>query len=123
MKLAVKQQKNGSLEVYQLIADKCYRMNLLKDPLSKEELAKQELEDLDNFIANGITPGINKLLDKGLFNLYQALYTIDVSEEEIKEKILDLENTTMIPSIIAFAIIDRLKERYQHYPSLHQSSA
>lgn len=115
-------------EVYRLVLDKCYRMNLLPNPIDPSELSTINSEpstesDLDNQIAQLLLPSIHKLLDKSLFDLYQVLYTIDVQEEFIKEKIMDLQNTSMIPSIIAFAIIDRLKSRYQNYPLLQNTSS
>lgn len=105
-------------EIYRLIIDKCLRMNLLTDPLIIEHKTPA---DFENELAEALLPGINKLLNKSLFELYQALYVIDVSEQMIKEKIMDLENTTMIPAIVAFAIIDRLKARYRHYPLLNMA--
>jgi|CXWL01.1.fsa_nt_gi hypothetical protein len=112
-----KDQSQAALEVYRLVVDKCYRMNLLKNPLDLESA-----QDFDNLIANAIMPAIIKLLDKSLFDVYQVLYTIDVPEEYIKAKIMDLENSSMIPSIIAFAIIDRLKQRYSNYALLPSTS-
>jgi len=111
-----------NLEVYRLVLDKCWRMNLIKDETSIQALlhAPGDETDLDNQIAQMLLPAINKLLDKSLFDLYQVLYTIDVEEEFIKEKIMDLENASMIPSIIAFAIIDRLKARYSNYAFLQK---
>jgi hypothetical protein len=111
-------------EVYRLVLDKCYRMNLIKDEASIQAILHTDAEesDLDNKISQLLLPAINKLLDKSLFDMYQVLYTIDVQEDFIKEKIMDLQNTSMIPSIIAFAIIDRLKTRYQNYPLLNNPS-
>lgn len=112
-------------EVYRLVLDKCYRMNLIKDQDAIQALLESftEESDIDNQISQLLLPAINKILDKSLFDLYQVLYTIDVQEDFIKEKIMDLENTSMIPSIIAFAIIDRLKARYQNYPLLQNTSS
>jgi hypothetical protein len=111
-------------EVYRLMLDKCYRMNLIKDENSIQSILHTDAEesDLDNQISQLLLPAINKLLDKSLFDMYQVLYTIDVQEDFIKEKIMDLQNTSMIPSIIAFAIIDRLKARYQNYALLQNPS-
>jgi len=109
-------------EVYRLLLDKCTRMNLIKDETSIQALLHSDSNetDLDNQIVQLLLPAINKLLDKSLFDLYQVLYTIDVQEEFIKEKIMDLENTSMIPPIIAFAIVDRLKARYKNYAFLQK---
>jgi len=115
-------------EIYRLVIDKCYRMNLLKDQIAVQSLYKANqsiseiINDLDNNLSQALLPRIERILDKGLFDMYQVLYTIDVEEEAIKAQIMELENTTMIPSIIAFAIIDRLKRRYQNYPLLQQAS-
>lgn len=116
-----------ALEIYSQILEKCYRMNLTQDMLLVENLVDYSAtkmstlrEQMDNSIANAIIPGIGKILDKGLFEMYQVLYTIDVEERFIKEKIMEVENITLIPSIIAFAIIDRLKARYTQYQLLAQ---
>jgi len=131
MEISQEDQIAAILELYRLVLDKCYRMNLIKemiDPSSLIEVSSFDSElstidqDLDNALAQAILPGIQKTLDKGIFDLYQVLYTIDVPEQEIKDKIMDLKNTSMIPSIIAFAIIDRLKERYKQYPLLKAGS-
>lgn len=125
MQLTEKAQRNSSLEIYRLIIDKCYRMNLLPASFDLIELSKTLNlqpstlnQELDNHLATALLPAINKLLQKGLFDLYHILYSIDVSEEAIKEKIMSVENTAIIPSVIAFAIIDRLKEKYERYPFL-----
>lgn len=102
--------------IYDQIIEKCIRMKLLP---SDFHLERKNEELCDHELATALLPAINKLLDKGLFELYQVLYVIDVHEEEIKERIHQLENTTLIPSIIAFAIIDRLKRRYHYYQTLH----
>lgn len=91
-------------------------MNLLAEQIDPANIAS----DFDNQLANLLLPKIHRILDKGLFDMYQILYTIDVEEEMIKEKIMDLQNASMIPSIIAFAIIDRLKSRYANYPLLQK---
>jgi len=130
MKVAKRQDRNNTLEIYQLIVDKLYRMNLLKELIRPDELFDQNTkpslsdvhEQIDNNLSQAILPAIIKTLDKGLFEMYQILYTIDVEEEEIKDKILNLENPSLIPSVIAFAIIDRLKARYQHYPLINNSN-
>ncbi len=116
-----------ALEIYQQILEKCYRMNLTQEMLLVENLVDFSAEkmttlreQMDNSIANAIIPGIGKILDKGLFEMYQVLYTIDVEERFIKDKIMEVENITLIPSIIAFAIIDRLKARYTQYQLLAQ---
>jgi hypothetical protein len=116
-----------ALDIYQQILEKCYRMNLTQDMLLVENMADYSAtkmstlrEQMDNTIANAIIPGIQKILDKGLFEMYQVLYTIDVEERFIKDKIMEVENITLIPSIIAFAIIDRLKARYTQYQMLAQ---
>lgn len=110
-------------ELYRLILDKCYRMNLIKDHEAIQTIldAASDEADLENRIAQALIPALTRLLDKSLFEVYQVLYTIDVDEEMIKEKIMDLHNTSMIPSIISFAIIDRLKARYQSYPLLQNT--
>lgn len=115
---------HATKEVYRLLMDKCFRMNLIKDETSIQALLHSDLEEaeLDNQIAQLLLPAINKLLDKSLFDLYQVLYTIDVEEQFIKDKIMDLQNASMIPSIIAFAIIDRLKSRYKSYAFLQTPS-
>lgn len=109
-------------EVYRLVLDKCWRMNLIKDEASIQAVLHSpgDEAEVDNHIVQLLLPAIHKLLDKSLFDMYQVLYTIDVEEEFIKEKIMDLQNTSMIPSIIAFAIVDRLKARYQNYPLLQK---
>ena len=130
MKILKPEQIDPTLELYNLIIDKCYRMNFLKEPLRADELINSKdspdlpslIENLDNALAQAILPSLKKTLDKGLYDMYQVLYTIDVSEEEIKDRVMDLENTSMIPSIIAFAIIDRLKRRYRQYPLLKARS-
>jgi hypothetical protein len=116
-----------ALDIYRQILEKCYRMNLTQDMLLVEELVDYSAtkmgslrEQMDNTIANSIIPGIQRILDKGLFEMYQVLYTIDVEERFIKDKIMEVENITLIPSIIAFAIIDRLKARYTQYQLLAQ---
>lgn len=84
-------------------------MELLKNPI---DLANISDHNLDSTLANAIQPAIEKLLNKGLPALYHTLYVIDVSEEDVKAKIMDLENTAMIPAVISFAIVDRLKQIY-----------
>lgn len=118
-----------ALEIYQQVLEKCYRMDLTHELLLVEDLVDYSAtsmrafsEQMDNTIAAGLLTGIQRILDKGLFEMYQVLYTIDVEERFIKEKIMEVENITMIPSIIAFAIIDRLKTRYTQYQLLAQPS-
>lgn len=88
------------------IQDRLIRMGLLENPI---DLSHVPAHAIDSTLAHAIQPAIEKLLDKGLPALYHTLYLIDVSEEEIKEKIMDLENTSMIPAVIAYAVIDRLQ--------------
>ena len=111
--------------LYELILDKCYRMNLLHDPVPISSLNPtlfQLEESIDNHIVQIILPGLQRILDRGLYDLYQALYTIDVSEEEFKERVMDIENTAMIPSVAAFMILDRLKAKYRDYPLLSNTN-
>jgi hypothetical protein len=130
MKILTQEQIDPTFELYNLIIDKCYRMNFLKEPLTASDIINVKaspnlpslIEQLDNATVQAILPALEKILDKGLYDMYQVLYTIDVPEEMIKDKIMDLENTSMIPSIIAFAIIDRLKRRYKQYPLLKEKS-
>lgn len=116
--MIAKKERAADLEVHRLVIDKCYRMNLLAEQIDPKNIAS----DFDNQLANLLLPRIHRILDKGLFDMYQVLYTIDVEEEMIKEKIMDLQNASMIPSIIAFAIIDRLKVRYANYHLLKSPS-
>lgn len=111
-------KREATIELYRLVIDKCYRMNLIKEMINPEELYSESIEEMDNQLSIALLPRINRILDRSLYDMYQVLYDIDVDERFIKEKIMDLENTTMIPSIIAFAIIDRLKARYAQYPLL-----
>ena len=115
--------KTSLIELYKLIIDKCYRMNLLDECIPTEDLISSESEDLaelidemDNKLSTLLLPRIHRILDRSLFDMYQVLYTIDVDEQFIKEKIMSVENIASIPSLIAFAIIDRLKWRYLQYP-------
>ncbi|GEM_PF-4143463 len=98
-------------QAYQLMVDKCLRMKLLKEALDLSNVPDSEK---DSALANAIMPGIQRYLDKGLFDLYQVLYDIDIHEEMIKERITSLENPGMIPGVIAYAIVDRLKGKYQY---------
>ncbi|MDP3976064.1 MAG: hypothetical protein Q8P95_04045 [bacterium] len=112
-------------DFYQLILDRCYRANLFKDPVSIDTFDPglfQSEDSLDNHLTQLIVPGITRLLDRGLFDLYQVLYSVDVDERKFKERVMDLKNTTMIPSVAAFMIIDRLKARYKAYPLLTEQS-
>ena len=124
MKLKNQKDQKKILDLYQHIIDKCYRMNLLKESINPEDLCDINEEqntlisDLDNNLSLALIPQINRILDRSLFDMYQVLYMIDVDEEMIKERIIQVENTTMIPSLIAFAIIDRLKKRYAYYSLL-----
>ncbi|MDP2691860.1 MAG: hypothetical protein Q8O95_05680 [bacterium] len=109
-------------EVYRLVIDKCYRMSLLKDQIQLSDLmsdmnqsSEELITELDNNLVQALLPRIERTLNKSLFDMYQILYTIDVDETMIKEKIMDIKNTSLIPSIIAFAIIDRLKTLYHHH--------
>ncbi len=97
--------------IYQHIIDKCLRMKLLKEPM---DLSSIPDDQKDSALANAIIPGIQRYLDKGLFDLYQVLYDIDIHEDMIKERITALENPTMIPAVVAYAIIDRLKAKYAY---------
>ncbi|MDF2379249.1 MAG: hypothetical protein P1V18_03440 [Candidatus Gracilibacteria bacterium] len=119
MELA-KNPKLNPFSIYQQIADKIYRMNLIKDHLDLSEFNSQDMtpetcSKIENTITQAILPKINRLLNRSLFDVYQVLYDIDVPEDYIKEKIMSVENTSMIPSLIAFAIIDRLKIRYKNH--------
>lgn len=102
-------------------------MNLLDDQPNPEDLAtfaeedlKANIDELDNNLSQALLPRINRTLDRSLYDMYQILYTIDVDEQYIKEKIMSVENITAIPSLIAFAILDRLKWRYMQYPQFSQ---
>jgi len=119
MKL-VKNPKIDPQQIYAEIANKLYRMSLIHDPLDLDEFFNKPttpelLSELDNHLTQAILPKINQLLDRSLFEVYRILYDIDVSEQYIKEQIMSVKNTQMIPSLIAFAIIDRLKIRYQNH--------
>lgn len=109
MNIALKSQK---IKIYQLMVDKCVRMKLLKESI---DLSKVPDSEKDSALANAIIPGIQRYLDKGLFDLYQVLYDIDIHEEMIKERITSLENPSMIPGVIAYAIVDRLKAKYSYH--------
>lgn len=111
-------------EVYGLIIDKCLRMDLIKSDENIQVILNSIIDesDMDNQIAQLLVPAINKLLNRNIYDLYQVLEFIDVREEYIKEKIMDVENAGIIPSVIAFAIIDRLKARYLNYQLLSHSA-
>lgn len=126
MELA-KNPKISHQRIYEEIADKLYRMNLVKDHLNLDEFFKgpptpDTLSELDNHLTQAILPKLFKLLDRSLFDVYQVLYDIDVPESYIKEQIMSVKNTQMIPSLIAFAIIDRLKIRYQNHQLMRLES-
>lgn len=107
------QAKTLRFEAYLAIANALVRNRLLKEPLEIKEGSSEA--DIENMLASAIIPALQKLLDKSLYHLYQVLYAVDVDERYLKERITDLENTAMIPSIIAFAIIDRMKIKYAHF--------
>lgn len=100
-----------SQERHQHLQDRLIRMGLLKMPI---DVSTMPHDSVDSALANAIQPAIERLLNKGLPALYHTLYLIDVSEEEVKAKITDLENTAMIPAVIAYTIIDRLKTKYSY---------
>lgn len=105
---------------YKLIIDKCVRMKLLKEPIDLEGIPPASL---DSTLANALVPSLEKLLQKGLFSLYQVLYEVDVDERFIKERLMDLRNMSTLTSVIAYAIIDRLQWRYSQYEKMLDSHA